>query len=65
METDRAEIEQLTFQIEQFAKENELVLAKKSNIQQGQQAQREIEALRLNIDQLRKEKRRAISKKYC
>lgn len=63
LETDRAEIEQLTFQIEQFAKENESVLAKKSNIQQGQQAEREIEALRLNIDQLRKEKEEAEKKR--
>ena len=63
LETDRAEIEQLTFQIEQFAKENESVLAKKSNIQQGQQAQREIEALRLNIEQLRKEKDEAEKKR--
>ena len=63
LETDRAEIEQLTFQIEQFSKENESVLAKKSNIQQGQQAQREIEALRLNIDQLRKEKEEAEKKR--
>lgn len=63
LETDRAEIEQLTLQIEQFAKENESVLAKKSNIQQGQQAQREIEALRLNIEQLRKEKDEAEKKR--
>lgn len=56
LETDKSEIEQLNQQIEQFVKTNESILAKKNNIQQGQQVQKEIEALRLNISQLRKEK---------
>ena len=61
LETDKANIEQLNQQIEQFAKANESVLAKKNNIQQGQQLQKEIEALRMNISQLRKEKEDAES----
>lgn len=59
LETNKAEIEQLNQQIEQFAKINESILAKKNNIQQGQQVQKEIEALRLHISQLRKEKEEA------
>lgn len=53
---DKLEIDQLCLQIEQFAKNNESILSRRDNLQQGQQAQKEIEALRLNIAQLSKEK---------
>lgn len=66
LRTDNAIIEQMNQQIVQFAKTNELILAKKNNIQQGQQVHKEIEALRLNISQLRKEKEDAeINRNNC
>ena len=56
-ETVKTEIEQLNLQIATFAKENETFLAKKSDIQQNRQAQKEIEALRLSIERLQNEKK--------
>ncbi len=56
LSADKSEIEQLNLLIEQFAKDNEAILSKRDNLQQGQQAKKEIEALRLNIAQLSKEK---------
>lgn len=59
MEECRKEMETMAGQINDFAKENDAILKKQDNIQQGRQLQREVDALKINIEQLRKEKTEA------